>query len=70
VSNARCATCGGSGVVRKGGFDHSGQVEWDEKCPSCGPPPKPDTIWDKIGVVIGIIVVGGFFLWMWLKGGK
>ena len=72
MSTSYCPQCNGSGFVRRGGMDHSGQVEWAEGCPNgCPAPPRaPWTMLEILGTVIGVIVIGGFFLAGWLNGVK
>lgn len=42
MSAQTCPQCKNAGFIRHGGFDHSGQVEWNQPCPRGCRVPKPE----------------------------
>jgi len=65
MPSSYCPQCNGSGVVRRDGADHSGNVEWTERCPNgCPQPPQApqSTLVNVIETVIGVLLIGGLIL--------
>lgn len=61
MSDSSCSKCHGSGFVRCGGYDHSGQVEWNEPCPNgCLSPAAREKPLGVISMAVSVLLFFGF----------